>query len=858
MLRRLLPCSLVAPPAAQGAAKKRTVDERAARLAAAGAIPATERDERLATYRGVKRTVKRLPRGSTRRNELAGAVADVDGIAARRALTGAAARAALADARAQPRVVVGRRELGSSTAPRRFPGSQLVWQWFPGQGLQFHPLANFAKLNSLWAQPHARAWAQLLDELLRARASRAPAALAWEYYFAFGGGKPPWVLGPRAGHRASRRSPASAQRPAARPRCCRSPRQALGVFETAAARGRARADGRRRRTTPLYSFAPGLRVINGFIQSLVGLYDFGEIAGDPRRQALYADGERVARARGADVRHRRVVAVLARHDRRTSPTSATTSCCATSCAACATARDDPVYCDTEPHFTQLPEPSRRELRSHHAAARRHAGTLRLRAVEDLARRACACRARRQDRRSGAAGRASATARAVAAAGRSRARRGDYDVRSTGDRPRRQRRRRAERDGRGARSPSRSASAGRWVGCGAHAAPRRSSTRARAASARRPSPPPPPAAAPPRGQRTIVLSTDPAHSLADVARGGGRRASRPQVARRPVGPAGRRRRTSWSATGRPCRGGSASVLVERGVDRIAAEELTVPPGGDELFSLLRLKRHVEAGEWDVDRRRLRADRRDAAAAVVPRRRALVAGQGVRARAQLLAAARPLARAFLDVCAARRARCSPRCSGWSTNLIAMNEILRDRERGLDPARDDAGPDGDRRGDADVHLPEPVRLPDRRGGRQPRLPGRGRRHLLRRLARASSASSSSSSSPASPPCRCCARRTSSSEVRRRRRCSTGSATRCSATRDAGAVLHDALAQELSLDDDGARAAARPPVRASKGDISLKKIGARAGRARRRAEAHDHAPARARRAARRPAPRSTTARWW
>ena len=29
-----------------------------------------------------------------------------------------------------------------------------------------------------------------------------------------------------------------------------------------------------------------------------------------------------------------------------------------------------------------------------------------------------------------------------------------------------------------------------------------------------------------------------------------------------------------------------LLMERGVDRIAAEELTVPPGGDELFSLLR--------------------------------------------------------------------------------------------------------------------------------------------------------------------------------------------------------------------------------------------------------------------------------
>ena len=89
-----------------------------------------------------------------------------------------------------------------------------------------------------------------------------------------------------------------------------------------------------------------------------------------------------------------------------------------------------------------------------------------------------------------------------------------------------------------------------------------------------------------------------------------------------------------------------VFVERGVDRIAAEELTVPPGGDELFSLLQLKRHVGAAAG-TRHRRLRADRRDAAAAVVPRRRALVARKVFGRERELLAAARPLARTFLDV-------------------------------------------------------------------------------------------------------------------------------------------------------------------------------------------------------------------
>ena len=40
-----------------------------------------------------------------------------------------------------------------------------------------------------------------------------------------------------------------------------------------------------------------------------------------------------------------------------------------------------------------------------------------------------------------------------------------------------------------------------------------------------------------------------------------------------------------------------LLAQRGVDRISAEELTVPPGMDELFSLLWIKRHHEEDEFD---------------------------------------------------------------------------------------------------------------------------------------------------------------------------------------------------------------------------------------------------------------------
>jgi arsenite-transporting ATPase len=120
-----------------------------------------------------------------------------------------------------------------------------------------------------------------------------------------------------------------------------------------------------------------------------------------------------------------------------------------------------------------------------------------------------------------------------------------------------------------------------------------------------------------------------------------------------------------------------LLIERGVDRISAEELTVPPGGDELFALLRLQSHNESGEWDVlivdcaptgetlrllsfpDVARWWIDK------VFPFER------------QLLAAARPIARSLLDISLPSRAVFTD-IERLSQNLIAMNEILRDRTR------------------------------------------------------------------------------------------------------------------------------------------------------------------------------------
>ena len=83
-----------------------------------------------------------------------------------------------------------------------------------------------------------------------------------------------------------------------------------------------------------------------------------------------------------------------------------------------------------------------------------------------------------------------------------------------------------------------------------------------------------------GLRTVVLSTDPAHSLSDSLE------AELGSAPTPVGPqlwgqevqAQEEMETHWQAV----QDWFGEILAERGVDRITAEELTVPPGMDEPF------------------------------------------------------------------------------------------------------------------------------------------------------------------------------------------------------------------------------------------------------------------------------------
>lgn len=70
----------------------------------------------------------------------------------------------------------------------------VVYRWFAGKGLEFHPLAAFGALNSAALAQDTERTATLAAALV-ARGIPRGSGLIWEYAFPFGFGRPPWASG---------------------------------------------------------------------------------------------------------------------------------------------------------------------------------------------------------------------------------------------------------------------------------------------------------------------------------------------------------------------------------------------------------------------------------------------------------------------------------------------------------------------------------------------------------------------------------------------------------------------------------------------------------------------------------------
>ncbi|HEX2070717.1 MAG TPA: D-glucuronyl C5-epimerase family protein [Thermoleophilaceae bacterium] len=292
---------------------RRAVSPRASTSSSRRARRATSRALTLAHRRGAispgmyreyrrivtrARTVERRLSGA-RGAELGNAIALVDGIALQRKLTAGRLPALMLILRRNTQYWP-RQPFPSDRDHVMFRGSPLIFEYYAGEGLQLQPLVNFKQANLMHgacvkdtAEPCDRAGLKrLLRELIRT-STRRGGFKTWEYYFEFGGGRPPWISG--MAQATAIQAFARASQLLNAPGYLKHARAAFGAFRKAPPVG-VRTTGPFGGTHYLqYSFAPRLYIINAFLQALIGLYDYSEITGDQTARQLFEDGEPEAR-----------------------------------------------------------------------------------------------------------------------------------------------------------------------------------------------------------------------------------------------------------------------------------------------------------------------------------------------------------------------------------------------------------------------------------------------------------------------------------------------------------------------------------------------------------------------------------
>jgi hypothetical protein len=277
--------------AARRRSPARTVYSVLAALRRTGAIPATTYQADTASFRAALAEEEHL--NGTRRSELASITETMHEIAASGQLTAsrlpalfatlAANRAWWADG---PLLSYGQRV--------EIAGSQLVWEYYPGQGIQLQVLGSFAKADALYTAgaAHYLQLEQLLAQLIPLGARRG-GGLTWEYYFSFDGGSPPWTsaMSQATGLEALTRAYEATRNPYYLTVASR----AMPVFTKAPPSG---VNVRTSRGTRFlqYTFAPQVAIINAFLQTLIGLYDYGQVSANPTAKRLFAQGNAEAKA----------------------------------------------------------------------------------------------------------------------------------------------------------------------------------------------------------------------------------------------------------------------------------------------------------------------------------------------------------------------------------------------------------------------------------------------------------------------------------------------------------------------------------------------------------------------------------
>lgn len=282
--------ALAARHTARGAAAKPTVGSALASLQRSGQITPALYTKYASAYAAATRSLGRL--SGTRRAELGAVVANVQAMAGSGYFSASRLPVIFLTLERNRQWWTSESLLEGGTRIS-FPPSKIVWEHYSGQGIEIQWLGTFGEANGYYLSGHENAnLHQLLSEVIPLATQRA-GGIAWEYMFQFDGGRPPWTSGLSQG--TALQVLARAWSRFKEPALLSAAQQALGIFEATPSAG-VRTKTAAGANYAEYTYAPSDRILNGFIQAVVGLYDYTQITKDPLGLRLFEEGDAEARA----------------------------------------------------------------------------------------------------------------------------------------------------------------------------------------------------------------------------------------------------------------------------------------------------------------------------------------------------------------------------------------------------------------------------------------------------------------------------------------------------------------------------------------------------------------------------------
>jgi D-glucuronyl C5-epimerase C-terminus len=296
------PAPRLAPPAPRAALAARASSTKAGRRAVSRALRASRRSRRIggrrfSSYRSIYAKARRVGSrlGGSRGSQLGSVIATLESLARKGRLTSSRMPALFLQLRRNTEYWPSKPFLASGDRVS-FRGSEMLFEYYPGQGLQIQPLGNFGKANGMisaclgiFDAPCEREGIRRLLGEMSAIATDRGGFLTWEYYFSFGGGNPPWISG--MAQATGIQALARAADLLGEPRFTDTARKGLGAFKRHPPVG-VRTRGPDGGVHYLqYSFSRGLYILNAFAQTVTGLYDYWKLTGEEAARKLWRAGD---------------------------------------------------------------------------------------------------------------------------------------------------------------------------------------------------------------------------------------------------------------------------------------------------------------------------------------------------------------------------------------------------------------------------------------------------------------------------------------------------------------------------------------------------------------------------------------